>query len=80
MSSCSYFPDTKSLVYFLRHKYKLEHNFSLFVNVTCFIAEEQYQSFTQDIEFSAVKGKSIFPMQKALRHEEMETKSLEGLG
>lgn len=65
------------------HKYKLELNFCklLFVNVTCFIAEELYQNFTQDIEFSAGKGKwSILPMQKALHHEGMETKSSEGLG
>lgn len=80
MFSCSYFAGTESQVYFLRHKYKLEHSFVLFVNVTRFTAEDQYQNFTQDIEFSAVKGKSIFPMQKALRHEGMETKSLEGLG
>lgn len=39
------------------HKYKLKLNFLLFVNVTCFIAEELYQNFTQDIEFSAGKGK-----------------------
>lgn len=56
-------------------------SFLLFVCVACFIAEYWYQIFTQDIEFSPAKGKrSIFPVQKALRHEGMETKSSEGLG
>lgn len=56
-------------------------SFLLFVCIACFIAEDWYQIFTQDIEFSAAKGKrSIFPVQKALCHEGMETKSSEGLG